>query len=722
MTRTSFSLAVVFLGLFAVVLPVVYADTKANDTGGPAPLTEAMRAAFGAATIIPDDASYFSSTFRLREQWDAIVNSRAVRKILELPGAVMLQQQILQSPQYQSFELLRGADPLLARVLETLVDAVSHEVFFYADSRLSPTVEALWRVYSSAFLPDTLGYETTLLPGVRRAVDLALELEDELQVPGIVAGFALSDPDAGRQILTDLMRRLTNEGPPLPIFDWKIENTQYYTLLLGGRMVPKDARSAVADALSDGDFSSQDIARVRDFLSSRTLALSVGVRGKYLLVSIGRDNEHLRRLGTEASLVASTHLAPVREHFKSDVIGLVYTAKELSFGTTLSREDTSQWIDEMLKAIPPEKISDELATRLKADAGRFIDDVNSQVPEPSPYVSVSFKNRGIETLSFSGEDSSGVDTSKPLTLLAHVGKKPLAFLASRSTKFAHQYDLFARWVGVAKDYFDKIVVPHLSADDQTEYQRFHDIFVPSLREIDVTTREYLLPAVDGLQSALIVDSAGKLPTLPATPLVFSKPLRIPRPAIVFEVNDAEKFKEAFARYRRSINDFLKHVAETDIGLEPFEIPKPESSPFAGGTKYHYDLPIEVSDGFEPHVVVSEKLVILSLYPRQTKSILKSSEQPTDAVVDLASSAGVAYKVNLRRLVNLVLGDVGIAVETLSTAGQFPPMVSGLVGAHLPAVREALGTFRSFTGRIYTGGDHLVHHSWLRVVDIEDRAE
>ena len=34
------------------------------------------------------------------------------------------------------------------------------------------------------------------------------------------------------------------------------------------------------------------------------------------------------------------------------------------------------------------------------------------------------------------------------------------------------------------------------------------------------------------------------------------------------------------------------------------------------------------------------------------------------------------------------------------------------------VGEVLGTLRSFSGRVYTDGDHEVHHSWLKIEDLE----
>ena len=203
-------------------------DEPAETNGAPAaaapakptPLTATMRESLGAATLIPSDASYFSSTHGLKKRWDALVESEAVKKLLELPGALMLQQQILQAPQYRQLQQQLTVNPLLAKARDVLVDAVSSEIFVYGDARLASMIQALASDYGSVFIPDPSWGPGG--PSPRRAIETALELKDDLRIPGFVVGFALEKPEEARQLLADALRALAAAGPGPPIIEQKI--------------------------------------------------------------------------------------------------------------------------------------------------------------------------------------------------------------------------------------------------------------------------------------------------------------------------------------------------------------------------------------------------------------------------------------------------------------------------------------------------------------------
>lgn len=684
-------------------------------------LTESMREAFGAATIIPADASYFSSTLRLKEQWNAVVNSRAMRKLLELPGAQMLRQQILQSPPFLEFQQQLQRNPLLSRALDVISDAVSHEVFFYGDARVPEVIDALWSVYGAMFLPDSAARGARPF-SLRRGVETMVELKDKLRFPGIVIGFALSKPDAARELLADLLKQLDAAGVGIPLLDQKIGEGQYHTLLIGGRMVPPPLRAELTRALLREGLPPVLVSDFDALVSSRTLAISVGLLKKHLLLSLGSGTEHLGRLGQRPSLAESPALDPARSRFKDGLVSLVYIAKELTFSGKLRRDEAVAMVDNFLETVPAGELPDGLPARLKKDVGQLVDDINSQTPDASPVVSVTFKNRGLESFTFSAKGSSNLDTRRPLTLLGKAGAAPIAVVASRGKRSQRAYELFAHWVGVGKGYFEDLMVPKMSPEDRVEYRRFHDLFVPALKDLDAATRELLIPAVDGFQGALVADGAGTLRGIPGTPVSFAEPIRVPRPALMLEVNDPEKLKQAFARYRDTANRFIQRAAKSDIGLDPFVIPEPETRPFAGGTLYTYRLPVEIGGGFEPHALLVGNLVVLSLFPEQSKSLLEATARWDGEVVDLAGAAGRAYRIDLRGLVNLIAEDVGIVLRFMAANGVVPAETVTLVSTHLPAAREALGAFRSFSGRVYTEGEYLVHHSWLNVVDLEEKSE
>ena len=128
-------------------------------------------------------------------------------------------------------------------------------------------------------------------------------------------------------------------------------------------------------------------------------------------------------------------------------------------------------------------------------------------------------------------------------------------------------NVYVDWVEVAYGYVEDYVASTIPPRDRQEFERFQNLFVPAVKELHATTRDYLIPATDGCQSLFVADGAGKLTGVPGTGMTFFFPLRFPRPALVFELNDADKLKEAFSRYLATIDNFIKQAAASDLGLD-----------------------------------------------------------------------------------------------------------------------------------------------------------
>lgn len=696
---------------------------RAPDLG----MTEETRKELGAAAWIPEDASYFRSFFRIREQWDALVQSRAWRMFLRLPAVQMALAQVVRHPAYQAFLKQRQTDPLLGDALDVARDAISREIFVYAGAEWIPLVEAVQDLYWDAMLAD-IRAAAGAGPGPRTSgsatatlIAKALEHEKELRFPPVVVGFRLSDPAAAERVLAEAVKRF---GPSFPsgLEEEKIGEGRYHTLRIDGRWIPPEIRKRVTRGLREEGVPAELVARFNAFLDSQTIALSAGLRGDYLLISVGSGTSHLNAFGQGRPLAASEALAPVRRHLKPGILSLLYVDERLTGAAKLPADEIASEIETFLASQPAGTLPDGLAPRLRKDVSALLKDLNEYIPEPAPLVSVSFRNRGIETFTFSAPDPHGLDARERLSIFSLAGGSPLAATASRSQPSLPAYRKIVHWLKVAFGYFEEYLAPQIpDAEDREEYARFEKLFIPALSEIHETTEGFLLPAIDACQGLIVLDDGGELHRVPGSPTRWEAPLRYPRPAIVLEVRDTEKLKQAFARYRETVNRFFQ-AAEGVLDLPPnLQIPPPISRPHADGTLYTYRLPPLAANAFgpdfEPHAVIAKNLVVLSLSPAQSKAILASTSGPPDGVVPFSGAAGVVYRVDLARLSRILLDDVWIIVQMLAKEGEIPRDRLEFIQAHLIPLRDILGAFRSWSGRVFREGDLQVHHNWLDVQDL-----
>src|SRR5262249_24443321 len=87
-------------------------------------------------------------------------------------------------------------------------------------------------------------------------------------------------------------------------------------------------------------------------------------------------------------------------------------------------------------------------------------DVKAAVPKAGALMGFSFlTKRGVESYSYDWGEQLYTDASKPLTILNHVGGSPLLAVAGRTKVNGDGYQKLAKWVKVAHQHFEQIVVP-----------------------------------------------------------------------------------------------------------------------------------------------------------------------------------------------------------------------------------------------------------------------
>jgi hypothetical protein len=688
---------------FCLLLSVAWCDPWLE---GAAP-TDSAAVPEGAASWIPEDAAWFSSTLRLGEQVRAVTGSSAFRRLLMLPAVQMLRLEVLKSEQWALFQEARETEPALRKGLEVLEDAFSREVFVWADAPLLDLLDAVDSIYFAIFLEGLRGGVAGTPPTPDAIARLLRSHEKALRVPPLVIGFRLENPARAWDLIGDILKGAAGLLPAAPEEE-EIGGGRFRHLRLSGALLPPQALEGIgstgAGAPLDGE--------LKRIIRTRSLVVSAGVRSDYLLISLGPDTEHLKKLGSPRSLAASAALSPVRGLKKANLCSLSFLGERLSPGGKLKVDEVLPLIDRGLASLPQEKAPEKLRERLKKDAGELIADVNKLLPEAGPMVSAGFLNRGIETFEFSPWDPTLPDPGRPLEILERSGPNPLALIASRWPLLGTAHPRMVHWAKTAYGYFLDFVVPSLSPSDKREFDRFEKLFIPVLTALDEITATLLVPSIEGGEVLLAVQGGGSLPIGPKDALT------IPRPSLVLELRDPAKFSAACARYRETLNRFFA-TASRELRAAPLEIPEFVARPGPKGTLYKIpDLTALVAPlpGAEPHALLGERYLIMGLWPSLSVEALSAGAPPVGEVVDLTAPAAQAVRLDIAGLAKLVLEDAQVLVKMQAASGSISPEQARLASAHIPELQAILGALRSYTSRIYRDGGLQVSHSWLEVRD------
>ncbi|MEM7231747.1 MAG: hypothetical protein AAF517_06215 [Planctomycetota bacterium] len=684
--------------------------SKTAKSGG-ASSTPKTTSPFGAASWLPADASFFSSMLGMQEQWKVFRASGAMKKLLAHPTVQGLLAQLQGSPPFQQFQAVTASDPMAKAAFEVLSDAMSSEIFVYGDKDCAPFANALselsWKIYFPMELwePVFRGERPPEFDPERLALT-ALEFKDQLKIPGLMLGFRLSNVESARTLLGGLMQQLTASGAPIQEAD--IGGGHFYSAPVSPGMAPPPMFDDMRRELLAEGISEATVGKLQSWLRSILVNVSIGIRRDYLLLSLGSGTEHLEALKGAAPLSESPGFAPARGVLKPDLISVSYASKQLN-QNEFSAESLQSAIDRILGMLPKESLPKGLKERLKKDSDAFVAEVSKDLGSALSSLSVTFRNQGYETYSFAKASNTNIEATKPLGILSLAGASPLVTFARGGAVLAKPYGQLSRGIAVLYGYYEDFIVPQIPKADLSEVRRFQETFTPLFKALDKTTRESLIPSLEGGQGLLVVDSKGNFgPFLP-----LPETIGVPRPAVVWEVNDKDRFVSALTGYIDVLNQFIAKASELDPSLDSFEMPPPNSRQTEAGTVFSYG---PLGPGLEPHFLVGPKHIVFSIAVDQSQTILSSKKGPNSSEVKLDANSESVLHVDLAQASTWILSAAEFFVWQAVEQRMIDGPTAEMIGAHLPLLREVLGTIRSYSSRTYLEKDLRVTHSHFRVVD------
>lgn len=689
---------------------------------------------------IPQDAAFYSSMLRTREQLDIIAKSNAWARIMDLPavqmGLQMAKQQMENNPQFAQFRKILET-PDNQQLVAMLGDMASEEIFVYGGDSIMGFLE----LASAVNTAQTWGSLSFLTkngnPGeinkaqVQGILNALAAKQDLLKLPELVIGFKIKDAkraEAQLKRLKDLLEVVVAQIPPLEgkFEQKKVGTANLLVMSLDGKMVPWDQVPIKDYEDKEGQYDKL-IAKLKEM----KLTISLGVRDDYLLLAFGESTATVSKLGQGQLLIDHADMKPLKKAAGQRLTSVGYLSKALraKFGTSQKDiDDLVKGSSELLKNV---ELSDKEKARIKKDAEELAKDLKSMITETGTLMGFSYlTERGQESFAYDYAGGSSLDGSKPLTLLNHVGGAPLCAIVSRSKFSPEPYNLMVKWIKVAHGYVEDFVVPRLDEGQREHYTQVAKIAIPLLKQLDETTSKLLLPSLADGQVALVIDAklASKKWVKDMPPS--SVPLPILEPAFVLGVSDPEQLAKAMSRYRAIANDAFAKIKQVKGEDAPdFTIPEPQTKKVGAGTLYFYPLPSDVplDKQISPNAGLADKVAVVAISMAHSERLLKSSPLKVEGLLaDTSKPLASAAFTNCAAIVDTIYPWVEYGAQTYVMLRNKEAGGGGDDNANaqvkevlkqIKVVADVLKVFKTYTSISYFEDNALVTHGETIVEDL-----
>lgn len=718
------------LGVIVVGLAQRSMAAKAND------LDNSLK-------LIPASASVYCTSLHMGERFQAIVKSRAWARIKEMPvvqmGLMLYQLQTMTPDSGPGKLQAILADPESRKTIDFLRGLLAEESFFYADETLVNTVDVLQSALSAMRYGPMLqqlrnGGQAD--PNAQKQFLLTTLAEeiDKLKAPNIILGFKVADKDvAVDQIarLEKVVALVLEDAQPKwksRLTRTKIGDVEYLTFEMDGKMIPwNEAGAAIKEAIDDEKLASKLITR----LKKQKLAIAIGVREKYLLVSIGASTDALAKLDQGPRLSSRPELKPLDKFADRRLMSISYISQTIHArlaNTPRDLKEAKKWLDQVIPELP---LAKDQQKEISQDLAALFKDFEGMLFEPGAILGFCLSaDHGNEAYRYDWTPYKRIDGSRPLDLLSHAGGTPLLAVIGRcKPSTIEDYELLVKWLGVGFRYFEEYAVPTMKGDERAKFEKFMTGFKPLIRRIDQANRTMLIPAMADGRYGFVVDtklqSKHFIKSLPAT----EKPLPMFEPALVLGVKDASLLRQGAEEYRVTINEILKLLREQSKGEVPeLSIPKPKATRLRQGEMFSFDLPAEwgVDKAIEPNVGLSDKLLVLSISRKHAERLLTSTPLKTGgALADASRSRALAFQFDWAAQVDALTPWIDFATgqildQSNKADDESAKQQRQAIESQVHTVLDVLKVLRRLTGESYIEENAMVTHTVTEWQDVAEK--
>ena len=683
--------------------------------------------------LVPEDAAFYSAMLRNREQIEAIGNSRAWKRIMDMPavqtGLMMYQMQAADPESAPAMIEAALSNPETRRMIDTGLDMVSHEIFVYGDRDFVGFVNLLQQIMGAGQLgplmaaadpsqgmdmaPDQV--QAAMLMGVMS------ENLDLIKVPNLIIGFKLKDTDRAAAQLEQLHAMATIVLGSNPQLQGRYKMTdvdghQFMTLSVDGEMIPWD-EVHIENIPIERAKANKVLKRLRKL----QLVVALGIRDDYLLLSIGSSTDCLARLGKETSLATRPEFAPLDKFAGERLTSINYVSKALNEQVATTKEDIDGLVELADMMLDEAGLPPQLAARLRKDAAALAEDIKQEIPEPGATVGLNFlTDDGIEGYQYDYSEHKQLDGSKPLGLLSHLGGNPILAIIGRGKDSPESYDLLVKWMTTVWGYVGEFGVPQMAPPEREKFEEVVTLVRPLLKRLDNANRKMLIPALGDGQIGLVVDakleSRHFIQALPPT----ERPMPMLEPALLVGVSDAALLLQGCREYGAVLKELVGVIRQIEPRSIPedFQIPDPSITATGSGKIYKFALPKQL--GVDPRIVpnfgLGESVAVFSLSLGHTARLLKKTPAEIGgALADPNRPRATAVFFDFAGLVDAATPWVDLAVDALEAEWGY---ADDSVRDQVHTVLQVLKALRGMSSESYFEGGALVTHWKLHIRDIE----
>ncbi len=718
----------------ATILTVSTATAAADDSKG------SIEKLDTAINMIPQDAAFYSSILRGREMVETVAASKAWKKLTEIPLVQMGLQfyQMQTSSEGSVPDKIDKAlnDPQVQELLAMLGDMFSTEAFIQGDTSVIDTVELFQQLNNinrlaplAAHLDakdDDGGDEQQVKARMILAV-LGQNIE-KIKVPGIIVGFKLKDRQrAAAQLgkLDMIASMVLAQKPDLKdaYKHTKIGDSDFLTLTLSGEMIPW--HELPMDKIAAMEAGPGDLQKVVDKVKKQTLVVAIGMRGDYLLVSVGSSTDALKKLGSGTSLVDRPEIKRLGQFADKRLTSIGYASEQFNRCIGGRQEDLAELLKTVDEVLPKSGLSPADQAQIRKDAAALIDDIKPFMPRPGAISGVEFISaRGIEDVCFNWGKYPQLDGSKPLTILGHVGGSPLLAVAARGKTSPKNYDLIAKWVKIGYDYAKKFALPQMKPEDREKYDKLAKAVWPLIERLDRINREQLVPALADGQCALVVDAKLMSKQIHKSLPISEEPRPMVEPSIVIGISDVHSFREAVVQYWELLGDAAGTIGESLPDKPQITLPEPNVRKTDVGEIFSVQLPKQagLDEQIGLYLGLNESVAVFTTNEAQTKRLLAKTPLSVGGVLaDVARPRAKAVVFNWPATLTAAMPWIEVGLKAAASKYIAPEDIEAqyqIIEPQLGTLVEVLSVVRDITSETYFEDGVMVTHILTEIRDVK----
>jgi len=550
-----------------------------------------------------------------------------------------------------------------------------------------------------------------------------LENRDLIKSPEFLIGFKVHDVKRVGKQIERLQAYLDGAGLNAFVKSVKIRGAAFLSAELTGDMLPWELIPFDNFADQPGDF----VPLVKK-LKSLKLNVSLGVTDGYLVVAMGPSNAFLEKFGGPGKrLIDVPEFHPLAKHAAKRLVSVAYTSKSFRARAAGSGAEIEELLSKVIEMTPDDvadaKVRKKLKSRLK-DLGKRL-----QVSAAADGAALSYSyltGTGYELFHYDWTKRPDVDSSKPLTLLHHVGGAPLLAVVAHVPNQPGDYDELVTGLKEFGELIDEASASW-SEEKKKEYARIAKAVRPLLARLNDTTGQLLVPALAEGQCAIVVDAKWSSNRWHKDMPVFNKPLPMPELGLILGVSDSGLLEKAMKNYAALIEDGF--TAARDLfpnnDIPKFKFPKAVQKQGAASKLWTWLLPAEL--GIDPRVAptlgVSNKVGVAAASEDHAERLLKSTPLKYESkLLDGIAERKVAQVVifDWARLVDVAEPWAEFATaQILRERGMDDPQDAAPILDQVRTVLSVLKCFRNVAAITYHEGNAIVTRSEAVIRDLPE---